>query len=100
LVPEPAAWRWSSVHAHLSGREDGITAIGPIRDLFPDFAGFIADDPEPAALARLRRAESIGRPVGEDAFLERLEAATRRRLKPGKRRPKARDIDSSQQPML
>jgi hypothetical protein len=38
--------------------------------------------------------------VGEDAFLERLEAVTRRRLKPGKRGPKARDIDSSQQPML
>jgi putative transposase len=100
LVSEPAAWRWSSVHAHLSGREDGITAIGPIGDRFPDFARFIADDPDPEALARLRRAESIGRPVGDDAFLARLEAATHRRLKPGKRGPKARDIDSSQQPML
>jgi hypothetical protein len=39
------------------------------------------------------------RPVSEDAFLERLEAATRR-LKPGRRGPKARDLDSSEQPVL
>jgi hypothetical protein len=84
--------------------ERSRTALGAKRrhygDRFPDFAGFIADDPDPEALVRLRRAESIGRPVGDDAFLVRLEAATHRRLKPGKRGPKARGIDSSQQPML
>jgi hypothetical protein len=54
------------------------------------------DDPDPAALVRLRRAKSIGRPVGEDAFLEWLEAATPRlrRASAGRKR----DIDSSQQP--
>src|SRR5260370_39249387 len=30
LVAEPADWRWSSVHAHLSGRPDGITALSPV----------------------------------------------------------------------
>lgn len=38
--------------------------------------------------ARLRRAESIGRPLGGDAFIAGLEALTRRTLKPGKRGPK------------
>jgi putative transposase len=37
---------------------------------------------------RLRRAESIGRPLGDETFLARLETLTRRSLKPGKRGPK------------
>ena len=39
-------------------------------------------------LARLRCAESIGRPLGDKAFINRLEAETRRSLAPGKRGPK------------
>ena len=37
---------------------------------------------------RLRAAESVGRPLGDDNFLARLERLTRRSLKPGKRGPK------------
>jgi putative transposase len=40
--------------------------------------------------SRLRAAESIGRPLGNDRFLARVERATSRRLKPGKRGPKPR----------
>jgi putative transposase len=36
----------------------------------------------------LRRAESIGRPLGEDSFLGKLEALTQLTLKPAKRGPK------------
>ena len=38
--------------------------------------------------ARLRAAESIGRPLGDDRFVARLERITGRLLKPGKRGPK------------
>ncbi|HWE05124.1 MAG TPA: hypothetical protein VG274_00345, partial [Rhizomicrobium sp.] len=44
----------------------------------------------PELLDRLRRAESIGRPLGDDRFIGKLEAMTRRLLKPGKRGPKPR----------
>jgi hypothetical protein len=37
---------------------------------------------------RLRAAESIGRPLGGDRFLARIERLTGRSLKPGKRGPK------------
>jgi putative transposase len=37
---------------------------------------------------RLRAAESIGRPPGNDKFIARIERLTGRRLKPGKRGPK------------
>jgi putative transposase len=36
----------------------------------------------------LRAAESIGRPLGNDRFLTRIERLTGRPLKPGKRGPK------------
>jgi putative transposase len=32
LVERARDWRWSSVRAHVSGRDDGITAIAPIRE--------------------------------------------------------------------
>jgi hypothetical protein len=42
---------------------------------------------------RLRRAESVGRPLGDDSFIARLEALTRRTLKLGKRGPKPAQLD-------
>jgi hypothetical protein len=44
--------------------------------------------PQPELFDRLRAAESIGRPLGDDRFLARIERLTRRRLTPGKRGPK------------
>jgi len=55
LVAAAADWRWSSVQAHLSGRDDGVTALAPVRERFPDFAEFIATEADAGALARLRR---------------------------------------------
>src|SRR5712672_1383394 len=43
---------------------------------------------DPDMFARLRAAESIGRPLGGDGFLVRIERLTKRRLKPDKRGPK------------
>jgi putative transposase len=90
LVDHARDWRWSSVHAHLAAREDGVTAVAPVLGRYPDFAAFIESAPDEAAFERLRRAESIGRPLGDDGFIARLEALTRRTLKPGKRGPKPR----------
>jgi putative transposase len=90
LAERPQDWRWSSVHAHLSARADGITTLEPVLSRFPDFASFIEAAPDPAFLMRLRQAETIGRPLGDEAFLDGLERLTRRPLraaKPG-RKPK------------
>jgi putative transposase len=91
LAARPWDWRWSSVHAHLSARPDGITALAPILDRFPDFATFIEHEQDPEAIERLRQAGSIGRPLGDEGFLTRLEALTQRRLRAEKRGRKPRD---------
>jgi putative transposase len=97
LVEQARDWRWSSVPAHLTGRDDGVTTLSPVLDRFPRFAEFIETEEDPERLDRLRRAESIGRPIGDDAFIQALEARTRRSLKPGKRGPKpAPKSDSGQ----
>jgi putative transposase len=88
LVQRAQDWRWSSARAHLRGKDDGLTALAPIGDRFPHFADLLASEPEADLFARLRAAESIGRPLGDDRFLARIERRTGRSLKPGKRGPK------------
>jgi putative transposase len=91
LVRRAQDWRWSSTRAHLRGRDDGLTALQPVKDRFARFADLLAADTTPEMFARLRAAESIGRPLGNDRFLTRLERSTGRTLKPGKRGPKPAD---------
>ncbi len=88
LVKRAQDWPWSSARAHLEGRDDGITTLSPVRERFPRFEELIEAAPPPAVLERLRRAESIGRPLGGEVFISELEATTGRPLRPGKRGPK------------
>jgi putative transposase len=88
LVERAQDWRWSSTRAHRRGKDDGLTALTPIRDRFPCFADLLDTEPEQDLFEPLRAAESIGRPLGNDRFLSRIERLTGRPLKPGKRGPK------------
>jgi putative transposase len=88
LVERAQDWRWSSARAHLRGKDDGLTALAPIRERFPRFADLLDDEPAANLFDRLRMAESIGRPLGDDRFVARIERLTRRRLRAGKRGPK------------
>ena len=94
LVERAQDWRWSSTPAHLRGKDDGLTALAPIRDRVPRFADLLADEPEEDLFERLRAAESIGRPLGDDRFLSRIERRTGRVLKPAKRGPKPLEPES------
>ena len=85
LAERAQDWPWSSVHAHLAGKSDGLTCVEPALLRYPGFAEFVAAGADEAAFARLRRAESIGRPLGAEDFLSTLEAQQGRQLKPAKR---------------
>jgi putative transposase len=94
LTERAQDWRWSSTRAHLRGMDDGLTVLTPIQERFPRFADLLASEPEADLFERLRAAESIGRPLGSDRFLSRLERLTGRELKPGKRGPKPQQAQS------
>ncbi len=68
------------MHAHLSGQDDGLTALQPVLQRYPRFADLIEREPDEAAFTRLRRAETIGRPMGDARFLTELEAQFARTL--------------------
>ena len=97
LVEAARDWRWSSVRAHLAGEDDGVTAVRLVLDRFPDFAGFIEAEVAPDYFQRLRCAETIGRPLGDEDFIGALESATGRTLKAGKRGPKPKARPSAAQ---
>jgi hypothetical protein len=70
--------RWSSTRAHLRGKDNGLTALAPVEGRFPRFADLLASEPEVDLFGRLRAAESIGRPLGDDAFLAGSAQSSRR----------------------
>ena len=88
-VQRPEQWRWSSAGAYLKNRDDGLTETAYMRELCPDMRALLAASPEQEmADMLLRRAETVGRPLGSAAFMEKLERKLNRPLLPAKRGPK------------
>ena len=93
LVERAEDWSWSSVHAHLSGHDDTLVKVAPVLERYGNFAAFLAQDVDSGeAFKRLRQSETTGRPLGSDAWMEKLSALTGRELKAKKRGPKKRGM--------
>lgn len=91
LVARAEDWRWSSVRAHLAGEDDAHVAVAPILSRCAGrFAELIDAEPEPDKMAALRAAETIGRPLGAESFLDKIATLTGRDARPAKRGPKKR----------
>jgi putative transposase len=91
LVARASEWRWSSARAQLGLGADGITRVEATRERAADFAALLEAAGNEEAVARLRRAESVGRPIGAPAFLEQLESGYERRLRAAKPGPRKRE---------
>jgi len=92
LVKRARDWTWSSARAHLAGSDDKVVTVAPVLERTGNFAHFL-DEPfdEAQAYGALRRAETIGRPIGEADWVEALEMQTGWVLAPGKRGRKPRE---------
>jgi putative transposase len=88
LVGRAEDWPWSSARALLGLGADPLTDLAPARQRFARFADLLEGSEDRDATARLRKGETIGRPVGALAFVAALEARSGRRLAPLKRGPK------------
>ena len=102
LVTKPEDWPHSSARAHLSGRSDGLVKPGALIERFGDWREFLAQDLPEDSADEIRKHERTGRPLGNQEFLERLEAATGRRFRrlkpgptPGRARPRAGSLGGS-----
>jgi putative transposase len=88
LVARAEDWRWSSVAAHIAGQGDGYVDIAPALERVGNFRAFLGEAfDEAMTYAALRKAESVGRPVGSPQWLADMEARTGLTLAPRKRGP-------------
>ena len=93
LVGRAGDWAWSSARAHLAGADDRVVRVAPVLERIGDFAAFLDEGfDEEKAYAPLRRAETVGRPLGGADWLEALERRTGRTLAPGRRGPKPKEL--------
>jgi putative transposase len=82
LVKKPEEWRWGSARAHLSGESDPLVkSARPLRNA-KEWASLLKVGSGQAD--EFRRHERTGRPLGTASFLENLEQALGRALKPQK----------------
>ena len=79
LTQYGADWAWSSVRAHLAGKDDGLVTVRPVLDRVSCFSDLLLEDRD-EAFAALRRAEGTGRPVGTAEFVTGLERVLGRRI--------------------
>ena len=92
LVGRAQDWPWSSVRAHLEGRNDGLVQAAPfLSRVAGRFDDLLDNEPDAEKAAALRAAEGIGRPLGSPAFLDRVAGLMGRNPRPGKpgRKPKS-----------
>jgi putative transposase len=92
LVERAQDWKWSSVHAHLSGVDDGLTTPGPLHARVADFTEFLDQDHGDEDFTALRKSEVIGRPIGGDSFMQSLEARLGQTLRRKKRGPRKKEL--------
>ena len=95
LVQRPQDWAWSSLRAHLAGRDDSRVTVAPLLGRLGSMTALIDTEPEEIALARLRAAEATGRPLGSNDFVARLEDLVQRRLRRQRPGRKAKAPESS-----
>ncbi len=82
----PRTGPWSSVRAHLEGRDDGLVQTAPLVSRAAGrFADLLDEAPDAEKQAALRAAEGIVRPLGSEAFLDLLAGLTGRDPRPGRR---------------
>ena len=95
LAARAEDWPWSSVRAHLVGKDDGLVTVAPVLGRVERFAELIECEGESPAFAAIRAAEHTGRPLGTADFvadLERLLGRPIARRAPG-RKPADRPVE-------
>jgi putative transposase len=84
LCEHPSGWKWSSVHAHLSAKNDKITEVAPMLERFGNWSKYLADDSFDTYHDKIRSHGRTGRPAGSANFLIRLEKEFGLQLQKGK----------------
>ena len=92
MVKNPQSWRWSSADAHAQGKDDILVRTKPLLAMIKSpWKKFLSVGIQESQMDLFRKHERTGRPIGDDAFIDRLERLLDRPLKPKKPGPKTID---------
>jgi putative transposase len=94
LAARAEDWPWSSARAHLAGADDELARAAPLLEVVGDWPAFLSAEVSADELAAIRRHQRTGRPLGDDAFIDRLEARLGRKLRPGKPGPRPASVSA------
>jgi len=88
LVPDAISWPWSSARSHVAGTDDDLVKVTPLLEIAGDWRLFLSGAEVDEQTDDIRKHERTGRPLGSEAFIEKLESDLERFLKRGKPGPK------------
>ena len=87
LVVRPEEYPWSSAQAHFAAQDDKLVKVEPLLSMAGNWRDFLAL-PSEEEMNRLRKHERTGRPLGQETFVDQIEAMLLRTLRPQKPGPK------------
>jgi putative transposase len=96
IVERAEDYPWSSARAHCEGKTDVLIEASPLTEEIPDWRSFINQEEPEETIRSIRRHLVTGRPMGDEAFIEKLERMTGRALKKQKTGPKCRCAESEE----
>jgi len=86
LCSDPREWRWSSVHAHFRGDDDGLVDVEPMLQRVSDWHTYLSESSPAELIKSIRENVTSGRPAGNEAFVsmtEEMSGKYLRKRKPG-----------------
>ena len=85
LCDRPYQWKWSSAQAHMSGVNDRLVNVGPMLDRIDNWYKYLSNNSTHLYESDLIKFHTrTGRPLGNNAFIDKLETITGKSLMPGR----------------
>ena len=83
---------WQGRFGSVAMNEDHLVRVAPGLERYGDFTGMLKSGEEEEMSQKIRKAETIGRPIGSADWLEGIEQQLGHTIRPAKRGPKVRLI--------
>jgi len=74
----------------LAGKDNPLVTVAPVLERYPDFTALLNGSEDEGMIQEIRKAETIGRPIGTSEWREEIEQRLGRTVRPGKRGPQAK----------
>jgi len=82
MVNFPKDYVWSSVKAHLSGKDDKLVKVAPMLNRVENWQAYLESDLDEKTINTLKMHSKTGRPLGDDPFVDMLELKLDKVLRP------------------